>query len=93
MLGAVGALQLDRGRGSRGVGYLGSSWSPWLRRGGGRSSWLMYRASGGMIEVNVDSEIHRRGLEDVGWLFEVFTAGPISLFHYSAGRSADLTPS
>jgi hypothetical protein len=33
----------------------------------------MYRASGGMIEVNIDvycSEIHRRDLEDVGWLFQ-----------------------
>jgi hypothetical protein len=39
MLGGVGALQLDHGRGSRGgLGYLGSWWSPWLRREGGRSS-------------------------------------------------------
>ena len=51
----------------------------------------MYRASGGMIEVNVDSEIHRRGLEDVGWLFEVFTAGAISLSLPLLGRPFGLS--
>jgi hypothetical protein len=73
MVGGEGALQLDRGRGSRsGLGYLESWWSPWLRRGGGRSSWLMYRASGGMIDVNIGScmyclEIHRRELPGIAF--------------------------